>query len=99
MSDPQALKLIRKLYCFNLSLKQLAEALDCKEETLSKIERGEINIGMKLYNKLASYYNIPPQLFGKLLLRLDKYNFEKPKEYQQASQEVLHCLLSKELLP
>lgn len=97
MSGPELLKMIRKTYCYNLTISQLAEQIGISENTLAKAERGEISITSKLLRKLAGFYDIPLIPFTQIFYRLYEYNFCKPTDYQQAILMISYLLVNKKL--
>lgn len=97
MSDPELLKMIRKTYCYNLTISQLAEQIGISENTLAKTERGEISITSKLLCRLADFYDIPLKPFSQIFYRLHEYNFCKPTDYQQAIFMISYLLIHKKL--
>ena len=98
MSHPEVLKLLRKCYCYNLTITLLAEQIDVNKHTIERVERGEISITSKLLCKLANFYDIPLKPFSQIFYLLSDYDFSKPSDYQRATNIVSNLLFNKKLM-
>lgn len=97
MSHPEVLKLLRKCYCYNLTIALLAEQIGVSKHTIEKAERGDLTVSFSLMAKLAVFYNIPQKPFAQLFYLLSDYDFSKPSDYQRATNIVSSLLVNKEL--